>query len=149
MSNKRKSTQILEGIGAIRQIINQFGKITNNLTDGSINSQSLDPTAAILENVDSSITRESINGQKYELIKGIFDKHVENEKLAEAYTLLALDALKKFDLNFEQLFETTENNISFSELGIAVLNSYRPSTSQIGARQPITATVNVARHIIQ
>ena len=69
--------------------------------------------------------------------------------MSNAYTLLALDALKKFNLKFDELLQEKENSISFSELGIAVLNNYRPSTSQLGNKQPITATPNVARHIIQ
>lgn len=145
MSNKRVSTQLFEGVGAIKQVIRQFGNITNNLTTNS----SIDPTTVILENIDPLVSRQSINGGKYDLIKGIFDKHVENEQLATAYTLLALDALKKFNLKFDELFDNKESNISFSELGIAVLNNYRPSTSQLGNRQPISATPNVSRHIIQ
>jgi hypothetical protein len=145
MSNKRVSTQLFEGVGAIKQVIRQFGNITNNLTTNS----SIDPTTVILENIDPFVSRQSINGGKYDLIKGIFDKHVENEQLSTAYTLLALDALKKFNLKFDELFDNKESNISFSELGIAVLNNYRPSTSQLGNRQPISATPNVSRHIIQ
>ena len=95
------------------------------------------------------MSRESINGGKYDLIKGIFDKHVQNEQLSIAYTLLALDALQKFNLSFDELFSNKEDNISFSTLGIAVLNNYRPSTSQIGVKQTVTAIPNVARHIIQ
>lgn len=145
MSNKRVSTQLFEGVGAIKQVIRQFGNITNNLTTNS----SIDPTTVILENIDPFVSRQSINGGKYDLIKGIFDKHVENEQLSTAYTLLALDALKKFNLKFDELFDNKESNISFSELGIAVLNNYRPSTSQLGNRQPTSATPNVSRHIIQ
>lgn len=144
MSNKRISTQLFEGVGAIKQVIRQFGTITNELA-----TNSLDPSTAILENIDPLVARQSINGGKYDIIKGIFDKHVENEQLSNAYTLLALDALKKFNLRFDELLEEKENSISFSELGIAVLNNYRPSTSQLGNKQPITATPNVARHIIQ
>ena len=54
MSNKRVSTQLFEGVGAIKQVIKQFGTITNQLATNS----SLDPSTAILENIDPLVAFE-------------------------------------------------------------------------------------------
>jgi hypothetical protein len=131
---KRTSTNLVESTGSINEVIKKFG--------------SLNPTASVLENIQRTI-RESINGPRYEIIKGIFQKHMDSDSLAEAYTLLCLDAMKKFGSNFDDLFTNKDTNISFSELGVTVLNNYRPSTSQIGIASPTTPTEFVSRHIIQ
>ena len=74
MSNKRNSTKLLESVGGIRQVISRFGSISNSFTGGPLNSQQVNLTTAVLENIDSTV-RESINGPRYEIIKGIFEKH--------------------------------------------------------------------------
>ena len=74
--------------------------------------------------------------KKYEIIKGIFQQYAENESLIEAYTLLALDAIKKFGVRFTDLIEDTEDNsLQFTEVGLELLNNYRPGTSQIARRK--------------
>jgi len=148
MSDKRNSTKLLESVGGIRQVISRFGSIANSFTGGPLNSQQVNPTTAILENIDSTI-RESINGPRYEIIKGIFEKHVNSERLVDAYTLLCLDAMKTFETNFEDLFLNNDTEITFSDLGITLLNNYRPSTSQIGRKVEQTPNAFIGRHIIQ
>jgi len=81
---KRTSTNILDNTGAVNEVIKKFG--------------SINPTSAVLSNIQKTI-RESINGPRYEIIKGIFQKHMSSDSLADAYTLLCLDAMKNFKLN--------------------------------------------------
>lgn len=131
---KRTSTNILDNTGAVNEVIKKFG--------------SINPTSAVLSNIQKTI-RESINGPRYEIIKGIFQKHMSSDSLADAYTLLCLDAMKKFETNFDSLFIKNDTEISFSELGITVLNNYRPSTSQIGIMSSPNTTEFINRHIIQ
>tara|TARA_X000000950_G_scaffold116099_2_gene145799 strand:- start:25198 stop:25599 length:402 start_codon:yes stop_codon:yes gene_type:complete len=130
----RPSTNILQNTGALNEVLKKFG--------------SLNPTASALANIQKTV-REYINGPRYEVIKGIFQKHISSDSLCDAYTLLCLDAMKKFEANFDDLFTGRDTEISFSELGITLLNNYRPSTSQIGRAVPITPTQFVGRHIIQ
>ena len=131
---KRTSTNILDNTGAVNEVIKKFG--------------SINPTSSVLSNIQKTI-RESINGPRYEIIKGIFQKHMSSDSLADAYTLLCLDAMKKFETNFDSLFIKNDTEISFSELGITVLNNYRPSTSQIGVMSSPNTSEFINRHIIQ
>ena len=143
----RPSTQIIENLGGIKQVIRSFGNITKNLSGGDLNSQSTEASSA-LENIALGVP-ESINGPKFDVIKGIFQKHIDSDSLANAYTLLTLDAMKKFEANFDDLFVKYQGEITFSDLGVALLNNYRPSTSQIGTTTTLKPNNFVARHIIQ
>ena len=60
-------------------------------------------------------------------------KEVESEQLAKAYTLLVIDSVKTLGITVDELFESTKDPIKFSNLGLTLLNHYRPITSQIGA----------------
>ena len=144
---KRSSTQIIENLGGIKQVNRSFGNITKNLSGGALDSQNVEAANA-LENLALGVP-ESINGPKFDVIKGIFQKYIDSDSLANAYTLLTLDAMKKFEANFDDLFVKYEGELTFSELGVALLNNYRPSTSQIGVTTKLKTNKFVARHIIQ
>ena len=144
---ERSSTKLVAGKGAIQQVIKQLGDITNSFSNGQLGS-TIDPASAVLENV-TSVSRESLNGPKYQIIKGIFEKHVANKNLVTAYTLLVLDATQKFGINYQELFTGTKNNLELSPLGVQLLNNYRPGTSQIGLRVKQTPKKQIARQIIK
>ena len=140
------STSAVESLGAIQTIVKRFGKITSTMGKGDI-----DISQTVLENIGGR--PEYINGEKFDLIKGIFRQHTQNENLATAYALLTIDAMKKFNTNYKQLFEeiqTTDKKVElrFSQLGIALLNNYRPSTSQIGVIVTQNTHPYVQRNII-
>ena len=140
------STSAVESLGAIKTIVKQFGKITSKIGAGQ-----LDVSQAVLENIGGR--PEFINGQQFELIKGIFSKHTDNENLATAYALLTTDAMKKFNSNYKQLFEEISLDdgkveLRFSQLGVALLNNYRPATSQIGIKVSQNTPAYVSRNII-
>jgi hypothetical protein len=140
------STSAVESLGAIKTIIKQFGKITS-----SMGGNNVDISQTVLENIGGR--PEYINGERFDLIKGIFSQHTKNENLATAYALLTTDAMKKFNTNYEQLFEELVKSdgsveLRFSQLGVALLNNYRPSTSQIGIRVAQNTQPYVQRNII-
>jgi hypothetical protein len=140
------STSAVESLGAIKTIIKQFGKITS-----SMGGNNVDISQTVLENIGGR--PEYINGERFDLIKGIFSQHTKNENLATAYALLTTDAMKKFNTNYEQLFEELVKSdgsveLRFSQLGVALLNNYRPSTSQIGIKVAQNTQPYVARNII-
>ena len=61
--------------------------------------------------------------------------------------------MKKFNTNYKQLFEEIQTadkkvELRFSQLGIALLNNYRPSTSQIGVKVTQNTHPYVQRNII-
>ena len=140
------STSSIESLGAIKTIVKQFGKITSQIGAGQ-----QDVSQAVLESVGGR--PEFINGQQFELIKGIFSQHTKNENLATAYALLTTDAMKKFNSNYTDLFEEINLDdgkveLRFSQLGIALLNNYRPATSQIGIKVAGNTPDYVSRNII-
>ena len=140
------STSAVESLGAIQTIVKRFGKITSTMGKGDI-----DISQTVLENIGGR--PEYINGEKFDLIKGIFRQHTQNENLATAYALLTIDAMKKFNTNYKQLFEEIQTadkkvELRFSQLGIALLNKYRPSTSQIGVKVTQNTHPYVQRNII-
>tara|TARA_A100001011_G_scaffold11539_2_gene12643 strand:- start:8511 stop:8948 length:438 start_codon:yes stop_codon:yes gene_type:complete len=140
------STSAVESLGAIQTIIKRFGKITSTMGKGDI-----DISQTVLENIGGR--PEYINGEKFDLIKGIFRQHTQNENLATAYALLTIDAMKKFNTNYGQLFEEIQTadkkvELRFSQLGVALLNNYRPSTSQIGVKVTQNTHPYVQRNII-
>ena len=140
------STSAIESLGAIKTIVKQFGKITSKIGAGQ-----QDVSQAVLENIGGR--PEFINGQQFELIKGIFSQHTDNENLATAYALLTTDAMKKFNSNYKQLFEEISLDdgkveLRFSQLGVALLNNYRPATSQIGIKVSQNTPTYVSRNII-
>ncbi len=141
------STSAVESLGAIKTIVKKFGKITASM--GGVGD--IDISQKVLNNIGGR--PEYINGQKFELIKGIFKQHTSNENLATAYALLTTDAMKKFNTNYEQLFQEVNNadgttELRFSQLGVALLNNYRPSTSQIGVKVVQNTHPYVIRNII-
>ena len=140
------STSAVESLGAIKTIVKQFGKITSKIGAGQ-----QDISQAVLENIGGR--PEFINGQQFELIKGIFSQHTKNENLATAYALLTTDAMKKFNTNYKDLFEEInleegKVELRFSQLGVALLNNYRPATSQIGVKVAQDTPDYVSRNII-
>ena len=142
----RNSTRTIEAVGGIKQVIRQFGSITENIVGGQPGNKGEDLSSSILSNLN--LEREFIDGRKYELVYGIFKKYVESESLAQAYSLLTMDAMKKFNTNLDDLFTEVTNGIEFSDLGIALLNNYRPSTSQVAIRKAQTPNSFIGRHII-
>jgi len=142
----RNSTRTIEAVGGIKQVIKQFGSITETIVGGQPGNNGEDLSSSILSNLN--LEREYIDGRKYEIVYGIFKKYVQSDSLAQAYSLLTMDAMKKFNTNLDDLFVEVTSGIEFSDLGIALLNNYRPSTSQIAIRKAQTPNSFIGRHII-
>ncbi len=142
----RNSTRTIEAVGGIKQVIKQFGSITETIVGGQPGNNGEDLSSSILSNLN--LEREYIDGRKYEIVYGIFRKYVESDSLAQAYSLLTMDAMKKFNTNLDDLFVEVASGIEFSDLGIALLNNYRPSTSQIGIKVAQNTQPYVQRNII-
>tara|TARA_Y100000592_G_C5445368_1_gene305707 strand:+ start:374 stop:811 length:438 start_codon:yes stop_codon:yes gene_type:complete len=142
----RNSTRTIEAVGGIKQVIRQFGSITETIVGGQPGNNGEDLSSSILSNLN--LEREFIDGRKYEIVYGIFRKYVDSDSLAQAYSLLTMDAMKKFDTNIDDLFVEVTSGIEFSDLGIALLNNYRPSTSQIAIRKAQIPNSFIGRHII-
>ena len=55
---KRSSTQIIENLGGIKQVIRSFGNITKNLSSGALDSQNVEAANA-LENLAELFTQDT------------------------------------------------------------------------------------------
>ena len=71
----RNSTRTIEAVGGIKQVIRQFGSITETITGGQPGNNGDDLSSAILSNLN--LEREFIDGRKYDLVYGIFQKYVK------------------------------------------------------------------------
>ena len=126
----QESTKIISRVGGESKISTLFGNIINTLSHSEGSASASDITTQIL-NQYSSVGRQ-IGSAKYDYIYGLFEKEVESEQLAKAYTLLTIDAAQTLGITVDRLFESTKSPIEFSDLGLTLLNHYRPITSQIG-----------------
>ena len=70
------------------------------------------------------------------------------ESVSKAYALLCIDAVKTLNISFDQLFESTNDPFSFSNLGLTLINHYRPTTSQIGTTITVSQTPNHIKRMI-
>ena len=136
------STNIIARVGGESKVTTLFGNIVNSLRNS--NSSAQDVTTKILNQYGGEVRQ--ISPAKYDYIYGLFQKEVESEQLAKAYTLLVIDSVKTLDITIDELFESTSNPVKFSNLGLTLLNHYRPITSQIGS---ISTASQVPNHILR
>jgi hypothetical protein len=122
------STNIIARVGGESKVTTLFGNIVNSLRNS--NSSAQDVTTKILNQYGGEVRQ--ISPAKYDYIYGIFQKETESEQLAKAYTLLTIDSVKTLGITVDELFKSVENPIEFTNLGLTLLNHYRPLTSQVG-----------------
>ena len=91
---------------------------------------------------------QQISPAKYDYILGVFTSAGLDDQLAKAYTLLCIDSVKTLNISFDKLFESTTDPISFSNLGLTLINHYRPITSQIGTVITVSQTPNHIKRMI-
>tara|TARA_Y100001970_G_scaffold96678_1_gene121738 strand:+ start:77 stop:517 length:441 start_codon:yes stop_codon:yes gene_type:complete len=125
------STNIIARVGGETKITTLFGNLINQLSN-SENALSVENITTRILNQYNGEQRQ-ISPAKYDYIYGLFQKEVESEQLAKAYTLLVIDSVKTLGITVDELFESTKDPIKFSNLGLTLLNHYRPITSQIGS----------------
>lgn len=141
-----QSTKQIARLGGEEQVVTLFGNVFNALqnTQPGLNSQDL--TTLILNNYGGVLNQ--IAPAKYDYILGVFTSAGLGEQLAKAYALLCVDAVKTLNISFDQLFESTTDPVSFSNLGLTLINHYRPITSQIGTVITVSQTPNHIKRMI-
>ena len=92
--------------------------------------------------------RTQLSPAKYDYILGIFTSTGMEESIAKANALLCIDAIKTLNISFDELFESTSDPIAFSNLGLTLINHYRPTTSQIGTTIVVSQTPNHIKRMI-
>tara|TARA_B100000989_G_scaffold275489_1_gene235076 strand:- start:666 stop:1106 length:441 start_codon:yes stop_codon:yes gene_type:complete len=144
MSNQ--STSITARVGGESQIVALFGNVFNAIQNAQPNLSSQDVTTLILNQYGG--IQSQISPAKYDYILGIFTASGMNEQIAKAYALLCIDSVKTLNINFDELFQSTADPIAFSDLGLTLINHYRPITSQIGTVITVSQTPNHIKRMI-
>ena len=141
-----QSTNITARVGGENQIVSLFGNVFNELQTAQPKLSAEDITTIILNQYGG--IQQQLSPAKYDHILGIFTATGMNEQLAKAYALLCIDAVKTLNLTFDDLFQQTTDPISFSNLGLTLINHYRPITSQIGTVITVSQTPNHIKRMI-
>ncbi len=141
-----ESTKQVARLGGETQIVALFGNVFNAIQNAQPNLNASDVTTLILNQYGGVQTQ--ISPAKYDRILGIFTASGMPEQSAKAFALLCIDAVKTLDITFDDLFESSQDTVSFSNLGLTLINHYRPITSQIGSRLTVSQTPNHIKRMI-
>ena len=141
-----QSTKQIARLGGEEQVVTLFGNVFNALQNAQPGLNSEDITTLILNSYGGVLNQ--ISPAKYDYILGVFTSAGLGEQIAKAYALLCVDAVKTLNISFDQLFESTTDPIAFSNLGLTLINHYRPITSQIGTVITVSQTPNHIKRMI-
>ena len=141
-----QSTKQIARLGGEEQVVTLFGNVFNALQNAQPGLNSEDITTLILNSYSGVLNQ--ISPAKYDYILGVFTSAGLGEQIAKAYALLCVDAVKTLNISFDQLFESTTDPVSFSNLGLTLINHYRPITSQIGTVITVSQTPNHIKRMI-
>jgi len=144
MSNQ--STKITARVGGEEKIVSLFGNVFNALQNAQPKLSAEDITTLILNQYGG--IQQQLSPAKYDRILAIFTATGMNEQISKAYALLCIDAVKTLNISFDDLFQQTTDPISFSNLGLTLINHYRPITSQIGTVITVSQTPNHIKRMI-
>tara|TARA_B100000676_G_C18040907_1_gene824899 strand:+ start:765 stop:1205 length:441 start_codon:yes stop_codon:yes gene_type:complete len=141
-----QSTKQIARLGGEEQVVTLFGNVFNALQNAQPGLNSEDITTLILNSYGGVLNQ--ISPAKYDYILGVFTSAGLGEQIAKAYALLCIDAVKTLNISFDQLFESTTDPIAFSNLGLTLINHYRPITSQVGTVLTVSQTPNHIKRMI-
>ena len=144
MSNK--STKITARVGGESQVVYLFGNVFNAIQNAQPNLSSQDVTTLILNQYGG--IQSQLAPAKYDYILGLFTGSGMDEQVSKAYALLCIDAIKTLNIPFDKLFESSTDPIAFSNLGLTLINHYRPTSSQIGVTTTVSQTPNHIKRMI-
>lgn len=135
-----QSTKMISRVGGESQLVALFGNVFNSLVNAQPNANAQDVANVILNSYGGVI--KQMSPAQYEQILAIFSSAGMSDQISKAYALLCIDALKTLDITLDDLFEQNDDAIKFSNLGLTLMNHYRPITSQIGTTVTVSQTPN-------
>ena len=141
-----QSTKQIARLGGEEQVVTLFGNVFNALQNAQPGLNSEDITTLILNSYSGVLNQ--ISPAKYDYILGVFTSAGLGEQIAKAYALLCIDAVKTLNISFDKLFESTTDPFAFSNLGLTLINHYRPITSQVGTVLTVSQTPNHIKRMI-
>lgn len=141
-----QSTKRIARVGGESQIVALFGNVFNAIQNAQPGLNAQDVTTLILNQYGG--IQQQISPAQYDRILAIFTAEDMGEQLARAYALLCIDAVKTLNISIDKLFTSTKDPVSFSNLGLTLINHYRPTTSQIGTAITVSQTPNHIKRMI-
>ena len=141
-----QSTKQIARVGGESKIVALFGNVFNAIQNAQPKLNAQDVTTLILNQYGGVQTQ--ISPAHYDRILAIFTAEGTELQLAKAYALLCIDAVKTLNITVDELFTSTSDPVSFSNLGLTLINHYRPTTSQIGSTITISQTPNHIKRMI-
>jgi len=144
MSNE--STKQVARVGGESNIVALFGNVFNAIQNAQPSLNPTDVTTLILNQYGGVQTQ--ISPAQYDRILNIFSSSGMNDQSSKAFALLCIDAVKTLNITFDELFTSSQDKISFSNLGLTLINHYRPITSQIGSKITVSQTPNHVKRMI-
>jgi len=108
------------------------------------------------ENIDSttiatiSQTNLTVNGNELDVVIGMFEGEgvIASRAVMETMAILVLEAAKALNVEIDELLKisnTQKGILSFTELGINIVNRLRPTTSKIGLK---TVSITPAKTVL-
>lgn len=141
-----ESTKQIARVGGESKIVALFGNVFSSIQNAQPNLKAQDVTTLILNQYGNLQTQ--ISPAQYDQILATFTSNGVEEQLAKAYALLCIDAIKTLNISFDKLFTSKKDPIAFSNLGLTLINHYRPLTSQIGTALSVSQTPNHVKRMI-
>ena len=141
-----QSTKQVARVGGESQVVALFGNVFNAIQNAQPKLNAQEVTTLILNQYGG--VQQQLSPAKYDYILGIFTATGMSESIAKAYALLCIDAVKTLNISFDKLFESTNDPVAFSNLGLTLINHYRPTTSQIGTAVTVSQTPNHVKRMI-
>ena len=141
-----QSTKQVAKLGGSEQVVALFGNVFNAIQNAQPNVSAQDITTLILNQYGG--VQSQISPAKYDYILGVFTGAGMGEQTSKSYALLCIDSVKTLNISFDKLFESTSDPIAFSNLGLTLINHYRPTSSQIGTTITISQTPNHIKRMI-
>jgi hypothetical protein len=141
-----QSTKLIARVGGESQIVSLFGNVFNALQNAQPNLSAEDVTTLILNQYGG--IQSQLSPAKYDRILGIFTAAGMDGQIAKAYAYLCIDAVKTLNIEFDELFDSITDPIKFSNLGLTLVNHYRPITSQIGTTITVSQVPNHIKRMI-
>ena len=95
-------------------------------------------------------TNLTVNGNELDVVIGMFEREgvIASREVIETMAILVLEAAKALNVEIDELLKISTDQksiLSFTELGINMVNRLRPTTSKIGLK---TVSVTPAKTVL-
>ena len=113
---------------------------------GKPSTQNTDSTAIATINQ----TNLTVNGSQLDIVIGMFEREgvIASREVIETMSILLLESAKALNVEIDELLKISTDQrsiLSFTEIGVNIVNRFRPITSKIGIK---TVSVTPAKTVL-